>query len=390
MLSRLAFDGYRSFPARRLFDQKQPLQTIDLAPLTLVIGRNNAGKTSALSLLHASIYAIAGDESSPVPLIMGGRRIADHFADLLPARDTLSAMEWHLTLTASDTHHELGAVLFLEDNLNRAAGPTARSLSWDGQSFPVPTGPIVGSLLPEGIADRENWRAKARALLAESVWLGPLRESVPEIPNSARRTGEPPVGPAGEGVSALLANNEALFGAVAAWFREHANLRLRWEINLDQRRLMARRGRALAEVPITHTGDGIHQVLPVVTLALLRKLGERGAFLDLVQQPELHLHDALHPALGDLFINATENGQGVMVVETHAEGLLLRVRRRIAERTLDPQKVALIYVDDAPEGSSVRQIPIGEDGEVQSWPDGVFLERYEEVKAIRRAQRAQQ
>ncbi|MBN2800219.1 MAG: hypothetical protein JXX28_13855 [Deltaproteobacteria bacterium] len=389
MLTRLAFDGYRSFPARRRFDRSQPLQELDLAPLTLVIGRNNAGKTSVLSLLHSALYALAGDGPTPLPLTLGGRRVADRFADMLPERDTLSVMEWHLSLRNGHESHDLCARLMLEDNLDRHAGPTVSERYWDGEAYPPPPGPLQGSLLPETLPQREALRAEARALLSRSVWLGPLRTGTPAAPALGERpSGAPPIGPAGEGVSALLAKDQPLFQGVASWLREHADLPLRWEINLDQRRLLARRGRGGAEVSIAHTGDGVHQVLPVVTLATLRRLDRNSTFLDVVQQPELHLHDALHPALGDLFLGATAQSKGVMVVETHAEGLLLRVRRRIAEGSVDPARVALYYVDDAPEGSTLQRVQLLPDGEVEGWPEGVFLERYQEVRAIRRAQRS--
>ncbi len=76
-----------------------------------------------------------------------------------------------------------------------------------------------------------------------------------------------------------------------------------------------------------------------------------------------------------------------MVVETHSESVVLRIRRRIAEG-LSPDKVALVYVEDAGEGSRLRPIPVRPDGEVEWWPEGVFSEAFVEVKAIRRAQRA--
>ena len=79
---------------------------------------------------------------------------------------------------------------------------------------------------------------------------------------------------------------------------------------------------------------------------------------------------------------------GNVIVETHSESLVLRIRRRVAERHLSPDQVALVYVDDADEGSSLRRIPLRPDGEVEWWPEGIFSEAFAEIKAIRRAQRA--
>lgn len=67
---------------------------------------------------------------------------------------------------------------------------------------------------------------------------------------------------------------------------------------------------------------------------------------------------------------------------------MLRVRRRIAEKQLDPNRVSLYWVDDAPQGGSeLKRIEILPTGDVSDWPRGVFSEDFEEAKAIRAAQR---
>lgn len=113
---------------------------------------------------------------------------------------------------------------------------------------------------------------------------------------------------------------------------------------------------------------------------------ETTGWLDVIEQPELHLHDAAHAPLGDLLLDATARPGCVMLVETHSEALLLRVRRRVAEG-LPPERVALYYVEATGASSSLRRIPLLPNGEVEGWPAGVFSESFEEVKAIRRAQR---
>jgi predicted ATPase len=110
-------------------------------------------------------------------------------------------------------------------------------------------------------------------------------------------------------------------------------------------------------------------------------------FLDIIEQPELHLHDAAHAALGDLLLSAVAEDAGNLIVETHSESLVLRVRRRVAEG-LSPDRVAIVYVEDNGDGSRLRRIALRSDGETDWWPEGVFSESFVEVKAIRRAQRA--
>ena len=155
--------------------------------------------------------------------------------------------------------------------------------------------------------------------------------------------------------------------------------------SLDIFKLVARR--AHREANLADAGQGIQQFLPVAALCCYRKLA-RGCrtFLDIIEQPELHLHDAAHAPVGDLLLSAVDDSNGNILVETHSESLVLRVRRRVAEG-LNPRQVAIYFVEDTGEGSRIRRIPLNESGEVDWWPEGVFSEAFMEVKAIRQAQR---
>ena len=115
---------------------------------------------------------------------------------------------------------------------------------------------------------------------------------------------------------------------------------------------------------------------------------QAGQFIDLIEQPELHLHTAAQAPLGDLFLETAKLGRGQLIVETHSENILLRIRRRIAEGA-DPDLVAVYWVEDHPDGqSTVRRIHIDQGGNLDWWREGVFSEGYEEVRAISRATRA--
>lgn len=388
MIRSLCFDGYRSFPCRRQYDRSQPFQRLDLAPLTLLIGRNNAGKTSVATLLHQVLAGMGGIDKNALPLAVGGETVAECFQDLLPARDLTAFLELDVTTDGSSGKHRLEIILYLPGLLDDDPRPRARSLRWDGIDYPGSDTPLEGGLIPNSAFDPTEVRDEAVRVMRSSAWLGPLRGTVPEIPSRHGRDPQaPPIGSRGEGVTELLAEDGAVFNEVSSWLAQHAGLSLRWEKNLDLWRLQTVRG-AARSVPITQVGTGVHQLLPVLTLAKWRRHhSDAITFLDVIQQPELHLHDALQPMLGDLFLDVARAGSGVTIVETHAEGLLLRVRRRIAEGEFPADRVALYYIDDSLQGSELRRIQILETGEVDDWPKGVFLESYEEVKALRRAQR---
>ncbi len=391
MIRTIGFDGYRSFPCRRQYDQSQPFQRLDLAPLTLLIGRNNSGKSSIAALLHQVLAGVAGVESAALPLTVGGRAVADSFQDLLHARDANTFLELDVALNTASGEHHLRTILYLRSLLDDDPRPWARTMEWDGKEYPVPDSPLENGLLLDDFVGQNEIQAEAERVLRSSVWLGPMRGPLPEMPShDDQPQREQMIGASGAGVVTLLAKDEALFNLVSDWLREHAGFSLRWEKNLDLWRLKVVRG-DVRSVSITRVGAGVHQLLPVLTLAIRRQLQDGNMpYLDVVQQPELHLHDALQPVLGDLFIDCALKEKGTTVVETHAEGLLLRVRRRIAEGRLSPKLVALYYVDDSRNGSELRRINLLDNGEVDYWPEGVFLESLEEVKALRRAQRGRE
>jgi Protein of unknown function (DUF3696) len=140
-------------------------------------------------------------------------------------------------------------------------------------------------------------------------------------------------------------------------------------------------------VNLADAGTGVAQVLPVfVQRALDVLIPPKEPVLEIMEQPELHLHPAAHGGLADLYLTAALRGNIRFLIETHSETLLLRIRRRIAEGLIDPEQVALYFVDHEQGRATARRINIGHDGGLDYWPDGVFSEDYEEARALASAQ----
>ena len=89
-------------------------------------------------------------------------------------------------------------------------------------------------------------------------------------------------------------------------------------------------------------GYGVSQVLPL----LLELLIEDGYPRFLLQQPEVHLHPRAQAALGSLFCSTASSGRQ-LIVETHSEYIVDRVRMDIRDRTTDlkPEDVSILFFE---------------------------------------------
>jgi hypothetical protein len=135
-------------------------------------------------------------------------------------------------------------------------------------------------------------------------------------------------------------------------------------------------------INVAAMGEGVSQILPIIAYS---RFGADDDCL-LVEQPEIHLHPELQAELGDLFIEVAKSGRRQVLVETHSEHLLLRVRRHIAEGKLEPDQVAILFVNKKDGGESeVTRLDLNSRGHFSDWPKGFFDEAYQEAMALAEA-----
>ncbi len=142
------------------------------------------------------------------------------------------------------------------------------------------------------------------------------------------------------------------------------------------------------EVTPSDVGIGISQILPLLIQGLSdmsndssRSSNSRVGGVNYVEQPELHLHPRLQANLADFFIESTRtNKQITWLLETHSEALMLRLQRRIRNQELNPEMVAVQYVNRVKGGhSEVMELRLDRDGDfIDEWPNGFFEEAYKE------------
>lgn len=123
-------------------------------------------------------------------------------------------------------------------------------------------------------------------------------------------------------------------------------------------------------VALSAVGVGVSQILPVLVQCLVSGPGA----LVILEQPELHLHPAAQHRLGDFLIACTKWGQNLLV-ESHSEHLVLRLRRRIAEDRSDQlvKQVVILFAERDGEGATTYQpIELTDTGAMVQWPEGFF------------------
>ena len=123
------------------------------------------------------------------------------------------------------------------------------------------------------------------------------------------------------------------------------------------------------KLDITDVGFGISQVLPIIIQGFLSPKNS----ITIIEQPEIHLHPKMQADLGDLFIDIIKDKNKKLIVETHSEYLLRRIRRRISEGKISANDVSICLFHPRTNDSSanVEILDIGEKGDFH-WPEDFY------------------
>ncbi|GAB3156789.1 hypothetical protein GCM10027290_55430 [Micromonospora sonneratiae] len=421
-LVHMALDNYRCFAQR---------QDIELRPVTVVLGRNNSGKSA---LVRAPVLFDSGihtDAPTPLDLDKLGEGLVGSFVDLIHGRRAHGRIEIHLAVETQGFPSRLRAVV---QNINRDRYDTQvvselelfesevriARLQWELNDpaetprYRVQLGEQGWSELPisfHGLLPAEPDLLWRNAVLPEDVssvllaevdafrqsfpavrYFGPFREQPQRrylLP--ARMPKE--LGNTGVNAAAILASDTA--GRQGELIRQVnaglAELLPGWKLDLVSRGevwsvvLRSATGSDYA-INLADAGTGVAQTLPIfVQRAIDLVSPPETPVLEIIEQPELHLHPAAHADLADLYLAAVEATRVRFLIETHSETFLLRLRRRIAEG-LDPDTVAVYFVEQTDGSAQARRIHIDQDGNLDYWPTGVFSEDYKETQALAQAQ----
>jgi len=119
------------------------------------------------------------------------------------------------------------------------------------------------------------------------------------------------------------------------------------------------------KVNLMDVGYGVSQALPVIVQSVLRRQNS----LLLIQQPEVHLHPRAQAALGTFFAELVSTGKDTLLIETHSDYLIDRVRQEVARGVLDPGKVLILFFHKPRIETVVYPIYLDRLGNVENAPE---------------------
>jgi energy-coupling factor transporter ATP-binding protein EcfA2 len=132
---------------------------------------------------------------------------------------------------------------------------------------------------------------------------------------------------------------------------------------------------------LVDVGYGVSQALPVVIETVLAPAES----MLLLQQPEVHLHPRAQAALGSFFAQIVSKASKTLVIETHSDYIIDRVRQEVAAGNISRDDVGILFFARTESETDVWEIAVDEHGNVDGAPPNYrefFLE--EELRLLTR------
>ena len=416
----LILEDFRCFAGRH---------EVPIRPLTLLVGENSTGKTSLLAGVQAahdrtepdfneepfrlgSYDQVANNRGSPAKSFVVGRQFPLQVLDLPQDGTTHQELRVESRFTSRESQPSISD-LCISLGMYRLR---LTSLQGDGPdlSFSVEDETVLKQRIPENI-----WTPQARH--STSLW--PVLSATPisaqetdasisrehnsafhtllnwallEMPgrpyafapirSSPQRTYDPTAQarhPDGRHipmtlVSSLLGNDE-YFRERLDEFGEESGL----YSGVGIRRL-GPRGSDPFQIEIESTsaglahnlidvGYGVSQAIPIIVDCV--SAGPMSTLL--IQQPEVHLHPRAQAAIGSFFGQLVATGRNDVMLETHSDYLVDRVRMDVRDEKIRPSDVMILYFEQGRRGVDIHPIELDAAGRVVDVPEGYrsfFLE----------------
>lgn len=391
MINNITFDNYRIFADE---------QKLKLAPMTVLFGKNNTGKSAVLKLPLLIESALKCKSPEVFSRTCNGVSLCDEFRDIVHNKAN-RAINICATTTQGDN---LSFSFYVDANdkfkkthlekwsLEDSKGNSIQYHIGDNQKIVDNNGAEIAfsGIKPNNIS--EDWITEAlEHFQVENDYIGYMRD----LPARDYRLGDnihTLMGKRGENayeylISDVVLGDGTLLAKVSDWYKKVFD---GWSVVIDQSRApsysVELQNIKNIKNNILDTGAGIGQSLPEI-VAIAKTCNKPWQYI--LEEPETHLHPVAHAEMAEFMAKEVSLDTNKRVlVETHSLNFILRLRTMVAENTLKPADLALYYVEynEQTGMSSLKRITVNEDGSVDFWPDGVFNESYKEAIRLHVAQ----
>ena len=399
-ISKFTLKNYKTFAKEVNFQVR---------PITLFFGYNSAGKSAALRFLKLLADSTGGDNFSPINLSSDSVRGSD-FIGLLSKYT--SSPRFKFSITFADVR--LGYVINYNFNKNTQyieklkinfdhdhdpepvtfawipnyedsdAAVNSYALSHGDKEMPnahlefdglVPTKyPINLAQYLERPAERlREYSRNFTALSSDCIVPGRYQTETTPLKKISHK---------GEGIIPMLqVADEEVINDISKWYEKATGYSFkRSAIPIGNRKghrfTLHPYKETEIDVDIVDTGEGMGQVLPVVSLLTLAQHDVlEGQPVISLEHPELHIHPDAHAYLAELFCQViTSNPSCRILVETHSENLLLGLQLAITEGRIKPSDVAVHWVRGTQIGAAVDFVTFDELARPSenNWPVDVY------------------
>lgn len=385
MINKIKFKNFKLF---------KNWQELEIKPITILIGKNNSGKTAVLKLPTLISGSLKGEFNDIIKLENDKVKIGSEYRDLVYNRvlkpgDTLD-LKFYGGNDLSLEELNIKIDLPIDEIKNKP-----KLIKWiyskNGEIFSK----LDKSDLFKGFVKNP---ISFDNLALNIDYIEALRVK-PDEEYSFDNSEIKKIGLKGENVYQILINDKIdsgeVLNQVSNWYSDNFE---NWSVEIIENQvynsskvkfLFTLSNRTLKNINIINTGQGISQVLPLITRSYMK---DEKPVLIIIEEPESHLHPAAHGNLAQRFVESVmEDNNKRYLIETHSENFILRVQNLVADpdNSFTPNDINIYYVDydEDKQESNLKKIVLQEDGEILDWPDNVFNENIDEVYRLRRYQK---
>ena len=129
----------------------------------------------------------------------------------------------------------------------------------------------------------------------------------------------------------------------------------------NQLACLAKHEMGKAEVSLSCFGFGVSQCIQVFVQGLLMESDTQL----IVEQPEARIHPTAQIEMGSFFVDLWKERRVGSIIETHSENILLRIRNHIVKGDISPEDVSIAYFHYDEKMPTVTNLNIKADGTMQ-------------------------